>query len=226
MNAVVEANFTVHVGDFAMKAEFCALAGITVLFGQSGSGKSLTLATIAGLRRPDAGSVSILGTVVADATARFHMRTQDRHVGMVFQDSLLLPHRSCVDNVMLAVRSGPKEQRAGNAKDLLGLVGAAHLASASPGRLSGGERQRIALARALAGEPRVLLLDEPFSAVDHETRSNLRALLRTLVKSTRVPALLVTHDLDEATELADQTVFFRDGTTHSSTSGFVLPPTG
>ena len=218
--AIVDADFSMVVGEFTVNVNFRANVGITVLFGPSGSGKSLTLATIAGLRRPTTGIVSILGTMVADSERKLHMRTQDRHVGMVFQDSLLLPHRSALDNVRLALRTGTRLQRDNAANDLLGQVGAVHLATASPSRLSGGERQRIALARALAGDPKVLLLDEPFSAVDHETRRMLRALLRSLVDTTEVPALLVTHDIDEAEELADQTVAFADGATMPASPGF------
>lgn len=217
---IVEANVTVSAGDFTVASTILAGPGITVLFGSSGSGKSLTLSTIAGLRRPASGTVSIRGTVVADTTSRTHVRTQDRHVGMVFQDSLLLPHRSVLDNVTLAVRTGTRAQRRERAGELLAVVGASSLRAASPGRLSGGERQRIALARALAGDPFVLLLDEPFSALDHPTRNALRALVRDVVDKTGVATLLVTHDLDEAAMLADRTILFRDGTTMPSHAGF------
>ncbi len=221
--SVVDADFGLAVGEFALRARFQAKAGITVLFGRSGSGKSLTLSTIAGLRRPDSGTISIRGTRAADAERMFHMRTQDRHVGMVFQDSLLLPHRCVLDNVRLALRAGSRQDRIEKAHRLLRDVGADHLASASPNRLSGGERQRVALARALGGDPKVLLLDEPFSAVDHETRKALRTLLRSLVDTLGVPALLVTHDIDEAKELADHTVLFADGATTSASTGFTRP---
>lgn len=200
--------------------------GITVLFGPSGAGKSLTLATIAGLRRPDAGTVTINGRPVADASSGMHVRTQDRKVGVVFQDSLLLPHRNVRDNVALAVRVGTRAERRLEADRLLAAVGATGLADAAPTRLSGGERQRIALARALVGRPHLLLLDEPFSALDHTTRRTLRTLLRDLVASTGVATLVVTHDLDEAAELADHTIAYRDGTTGPLQSGFPFPQRG
>ena len=221
--AAVEAVFSVRAGEFTVHAEVRAGLGITVLFGPSGAGKSLTLSTIAGLRRPDSGTVTINNRPVADAATGLHVRTQERHVGMVFQDSLLLPHRTVRDNVELAVRSGGRSERRHEAERLLGLVGASALADAAPPRLSGGERQRIALARALAGQPHVLLLDEPFSALDHGTRSTLRSLLRTLVDTTGVATLLVTHDLDEAAELADHTIAFLDGTTGALRAGFPYP---
>lgn len=217
---VLKASFTVRAGEFSLDADLCAPSGITVFFGSSGSGKSLTLATIAGLRRPDSGAVVIQGATVADAATGVHMRTQDRRVGVVFQDSLLLPHRRVVDNVALAVRPGSKVERRTRALQLLELTGASQLSQAWPTRLSGGERQRCALARAIAGEPRLLLLDEPFSALDFRTRRELRVVLRDLVRTTGIPALLVTHDLDEAAELADHTVVFRQGRTEPIVAGF------
>ena len=218
--SVLDASFVVRVGEFSLDAEVHAPPGITVFFGASGSGKSLTLGTIAGLRRPDSGTVVIQGATVANAAAGIHMRTQDRRVGVVFQDSLLLPHRRVVDNVALAVRSGSKDERRMRALQLLELTGASELSQAWPGRLSGWERQRCALARAIASEPRLLLLDEPFSALDHRTRRELRSVLRELVDTTGIPALLVTHDLDEAAELADHTVVFRHGRTEPTVTGF------
>lgn len=221
-STMVRVDCSIDAGEFHLRADFSAGPGITVLFGPSGAGKSLTLATIAGLRRPSSGTVQIRGVVVADVAAGRHVRTQDRHVGVVFQDALLLPHRTVEDNVALGVRSGDRTRRRETARALLEAVGASALAGASPRRLSGGERQRVALARALAGDPQLLLLDEPFSALDHLTRRALRSVLRSLVDSTGVPALLVTHDLEEARGLADQTVVFSDGTTTGSVPGF--PP--
>jgi molybdate transport system ATP-binding protein len=221
--SALSAHFAVRAGEFSVNVHLTAESGITVLFGASGAGKSLTLATIAGLRRPDSGTVVINGIVVADTVGNIHTRTQDRNIGVVFQDSLLLPHRNVRDNVALAVRSGTRPERRHRADELLALVGASAIADGAPSRLSGGERQRIALARALAGNPALLLLDEPFSALDHATRRTLRTLLRDVVNTTGVPTLLVTHDLDEAAELADHTVFFTEGGTTGPHRGFPNP---
>lgn len=213
MNAVV-ADFVATAGGFTVEAAFSAGQGITALVGRSGSGKSVTLATIAGLIRPSRGTVVLHGRTVADAEARVHVATQDRAIGMVFQDARLLPHRSPLDNVAIAARHHTgRGARRSAAMEVLRRLGAQHLAHASTSTLSGGERQRVAFARALVGRPRLLLLDEPFSALDGAARRDCRRLLREAVTAERIPTLLVTHDLDEAIELADHVVVFATGRT-------------
>lgn len=204
---------TTNAGGFTVTAAFDATIGITALFGPSGSGKSVTLATIAGLLRPDHGTVTIDGSVVADTERRIHVRTQDRHLGMVFQHAALLPHRSPLDNVALAVRTGTKVRRRAAAHELLEQVHADHLAHSPTRTLSGGEQQRIALARALAGQPRLLLLDEPFSALDQPIRASLRRLVREITDTHHLTAIIVTHDLDDISHLADRVVLFEPGHT-------------
>jgi molybdate transport system ATP-binding protein len=201
------------VGDFTVTAAFTTRPGITALFGPSGAGKSVTLATIAGLLRPTSGTITLYDQVVADPARGLHVRTQDRRLGMVFQHAALLPHRSPLDNVALAVRSGDRTSRRATARHWLERVHAAHLATTPTATLSGGEQQRIALARALAGEPQVLLLDEPFSALDQPTRHALRLLVRDLVDTQHLTALLVTHDLDDIVHLADRVVLYEPGHT-------------
>lgn len=196
---------------FSVSAEFDADGGITALFGPSGAGKSLTLATIAGLVRPSAGTVHLRGTVVADPAHGVHVRTQDRRIGMVFQDPSLLTHRSPLDNVALAIHGGSRTERRARAAAWLETVDAGHLAHARTTTLSGGEQQRIALARAMAGEPDLLLLDEPFSALDFAARRSLRALVRRSVLDYGFTALLVTHDLDDIVALASRVVVFEPG---------------
>lgn len=207
----------VRSGTFEVQAEFSATPGITALYGPSGSGKSVTVAAIAGLLRPYRGTISLDDEIFADVNSGVHRRTQDRHLGMVFQHGVLLPHRSPLDNVALAVDyslgRGPRRERA-----MLWLerVGATHLAQAPTTALSGGEQQRVALARALAGGPRLLLLDEPLSALDQPTRVELRALIRRLVAEEKLITIVVTHDLADISALASQIVLFEPGRTVAS----------
>lgn len=204
---------TTVVGDVTVTASFTAGVGVTALFGPSGSGKSVTLATIAGLLRPTAGTVTIGGRRVADAASRHHVRTQDRRLGLVSQHGSLLPHRSPLDNVAVAVRGADRRARRERAREWLTRVGADDLATSSTATLSGGEQQRIALARALAGGPEVVLLDEPFTALDLPTRRSLRQVVRELTDREGLCTLIVTHDLEDVVELADRVVRFEPGRT-------------
>lgn len=203
----------VEVPGFAVEAAFVAGEGITVLSGPSGSGKSLTLAAVAGTTRPVSGTIVLDDATLADAARGVHVRTQDRRLGVVHQHAALLEHRSPRDNVALAVREGDGAARRARALELLGRVGAGALADARTASLSGGERQRVALARALAGRPRVLLLDEPFSSLDAPSREAMRALVRALVVEHRVIALVVTHDERDVVTLADRIVRYEPGRT-------------
>lgn len=211
--STVEVDTTTTTGTFTVTARFTTTPGVTALFGPSGSGKSVTLATIAGILRPLRGTVVLHGRTVADAERGVHVRTQDRGIGMVFQHAALLPHRSPLDNVAIAVNSSStRAERRAVAGGLLDHVHAAHLADRPTTTLSGGEQQRVALARAIAGDPTTLLLDEPFSALDLPTRRALRQLVRDLVDEHSLTAILVTHDLEDITDLADRVVLYEPGT--------------
>jgi molybdate transport system ATP-binding protein len=212
MTTALDVAVTRRIGEFELDVAFTVESGISVLFGPSGAGKSLTLALIAGLLRPDTGTIEINGRVVTDCTRRLHVSTQERRVGMVFQDGLLLPHRSVLDNVALAVRqaSGRRARRE-VALSWLERVGAEGLADRRPVSLSGGQRQRVALARGLAGDPALVLLDEPLSALDSAVRRELRSLIREVIISSGIPAVLVTHDIEEAEELADVVIAYDIG---------------
>lgn len=203
----------VQVSGFRVEASFVARQGITVLSGPSGSGKSLTLAAIAGTIRPSRGTITCDGRVLADVGAGVHVRSQDRKLGVVYQHAALLEHRSPLDNVVLAIRHGSSTSRREAAMALLQRVGAGGLAESKTKTLSGGERQRVALARALAGSPRLLLLDEPFSSLDAPTRSVMRELVRSLVHERRLIALVVTHDQEDVDALADRVVRYEPGRT-------------
>jgi molybdate transport system ATP-binding protein len=168
------------------------------LVGPSGAGKTTVLRAVAGLRRPASGRIECDGAVWFDASAGVDVRPEDRSVGFVFQEYALFPHLSVERNV--AFGGGGRARAAA----LLERLGIGHLARARPRELSGGERQRVALARALAREPRVLLLDEPTAALDAHTRAGVRAELEQLLRELDLPALLVTHDFEDAAALADR----------------------
>jgi sulfate/thiosulfate transport system ATP-binding protein len=196
--------------------EFEALRGVsleipsgslTALLGPSGSGKSTLLRVIAGLEVPDSGSVVIDGR---DATA---LAPQQRGIGFVFQHYAAFKHMTVRENVAfgLRVRKRPKGEIAARVGELLGIVGLAGYADRYPSQLSGGQRQRMALARALAVEPGVLLLDEPFGALDAKVRAELRAWLRRLHDEVHVTTVLVTHDQEEAMDVADRIAVLNDG---------------
>lgn len=203
---------TRRIGDFELDVAFTVESGIAVLFGPSGAGKTLSLSLIAGLLRPDTGTITINGSVVTNCARGVYVSTQERRIGMVFQDGLLLPHRTALDNVALAVRqaTGRRERRA-IARSWLQRVGAEQFGDRRPGSLSGGQRQRVALARGLAGDPALVLLDEPLSALDSAVRRELRDLIREVIVSSSVPAVLVTHDAEEAEVLGDQVISYDDG---------------
>jgi sulfate transport system ATP-binding protein len=180
---------------------------LTALLGPSGGGKSTLLRIIAGLETPDTGTVSILGQ---DAT---YVSPQHRNVGFVFQHYAAFKHLSVFRNVAfgLEVRKQPKDKVRTRVMELLELVHLDQFADRLPSQLSGGQRQRMALARALAVEPDVLLLDEPFGALDAQVRKELRAWLRRLHDEVHVTTVFVTHDQEEAIEISDDVVVLAGG---------------
>lgn len=204
-------DFRHRLGDFPLVADFDVPGGLSVVFGPSGAGKSQTLRLIAGLERPAAGRIVLAGEPLTDTAKGVWLAARERRVGMVFQQPLLLPHRSVLRNVTLAARDGNRSERRRTAWVWLERVGAADLASRRPAQLSGGQQQRVALARALAGQPRLLLFDEPFGALDLPVRRQLRALVRDLVQRAQVPTLFVTHDQEELASLAEQVVLAEAG---------------
>jgi sulfate transport system ATP-binding protein len=181
---------------------------LTALLGPSGSGKSTLLRIIAGLETPDSGAVMIAGADVSD------VRPQKRGIGFVFQHYAAFTHMTVRENVAfgLRIRKRPKDEIQARVDELLALVGLTKWAQQRPSQLSGGQRQRMALARALAVQPKVLLLDEPFGALDATVRAELRAWLRRLHDEQGVTTVLVTHDQEEAMEVADRIAVMSAGT--------------
>ena len=173
------------------------------LVGPSGAGKTTVLRAVAGLVRPEAGRVVLDGEVLFDSTLRIDLPPEARRVGFVFQDYALFPHMTVAQNVAYGARD--------RAAELLERFRISHLAGARPGELSGGERQRVGLARALARDPGVLLLDEPLSALDPHTRAALRLELKEILDELALPVLLVTHDFHDAAVLAERVAAIVDG---------------
>jgi molybdate/tungstate transport system ATP-binding protein len=205
---------TVTLGAFRLQnLNLAASRGeIVVILGPNGAGKSVTLETVAGFHRPDSGRVLIEGR---DVTG---LAPERRNVGFVVQNFGLFPHLTVAQNVAIARRFGRKNVESGRAfllprddAGLLAYVGATHLMQRWPQDLSPGEKQRVAFARALAGSPDVFLFDEPFAALDTQTRDQLREELRSVLRAVSIPAIFVTHDHADAMMLADRIVVLRDG---------------
>jgi molybdate transport system ATP-binding protein len=200
---------------FDLDVAFASSAKRLALCGPSGSGKTQTLMMIAGIRRPDSGRVAIAGRLLHDSASGASLGPQQRRLAVVFQDYALFPHLTVRQNIAFALCGGwtnphrafadPRVERWIGTFDLEAVAG--HY----PHQLSGGQRQRTALARSLVVEPAAMLLDEPFAALDRGLQGHLRAELKALLDEIRLPMLLVTHDEDDAAELAEETVQLQGG---------------
>jgi molybdate transport system ATP-binding protein len=195
-------DFSLPLRSFDVELALEVGAETVALLGPSGAGKSSILRALAGLARPERGQIACGEQVWFDAHRRIDRRPEQRSVGYVFQEYALFPHLTVEQNVTFG---------GGRADALLRRLRIERLAKAKPAELSGGERQRVALARALARSPRVLLLDEPMSALDPHTRGTVRAELHDLLRELGLPALLVTHDFEDAAALADRVGMLAEG---------------
>lgn len=189
----------------------CNTGELVALVGPSGSGKTTIIRSIAGLYQPQNGHIICQGEVWQNSAHHIFLPTHQRHVGLVFQHYALFPHMTILDNIQLALADTPKHQRQSQALAILKKVHLEGLEKRYPRTLSGGQQQRVAVARALARRPKVLLLDEPFSAVDQVTRRKLYRELLALRQSLAMPIILVTHDLEESTLLADRIALLHKG---------------
>jgi molybdate transport system ATP-binding protein len=200
---------------FYLAAAFQTDGRSTVLFGPSGSGKTLTLRAVAGLLTPDHGQISLDGQPLYDAARAVDLPARARGVGYVFQDYALFPHLSVAENVGFGLGRGLLGRLESRAKaqvvELLDMAGLSELARALPGQLSGGQRQRVALVRALARRPRVLLLDEPFAALDPLMRARMRREVRSICAMLGTPTVLITHDPEDVAEFGGTLVLYEDG---------------
>ena len=201
-----------RLNGFTLHAKWHMENEIAVLFGHSGAGKTLTLKAIAGLMRPDEGSIVAGDKTLFEAsgTLKIDVPPQRRHMGYVFQDLALFPHMTVRANIAFGLGGG-KNNRTDAVEEMLHIFHLENLAGKHPREISGGERQRVALARGLVRRPEVLLLDEPFSALDSGLRAEMGRLLLDIRRDFNVPAVLVTHDIREARAVADKLIVYLDG---------------
>ncbi|HLI57937.1 MAG TPA: ATP-binding cassette domain-containing protein [Actinomycetota bacterium] len=208
---VIRVRVAGRAGAFPLDVDFEAPATAVALLGSSGAGKSLTLRTVAGLLRPPVGRVELGGSVLLDIGSGTDIPAERRQLGYVAQDGALFRHLDVEGNVAFGLHSWTAADRAARVDEMIATFGLAALRHARPERLSGGERQQVALARALAPRPRALLLDEPFSSLDATLRRSLRDAVRSVYEQTGIPFVLVTHDRDDALDLADYVVMVDGG---------------
>ena len=203
--------FTRDGGAFLLDVEFAVNTGFTILFGASGSGKTTLLDCIAGLQAPDHGRISLGDAVVFDSDKDVNTPTSSRAVGYLLQSLALFPHMTVEQNVHYGLQRLPAEERTRRTGEVLESFRIASLAKRRPRELSGGERQRAALARTLVTRPRVLMLDEPLTALDAETKSKIVADLRAWNREREVPILYVTHQREEVFALGDHVIALEGG---------------
>jgi molybdate transport system permease protein len=225
----LEVKIEKQLRDFILDVEFRADAGAPLsILGPSGSGKTMLLRCIAGLERPDHGRVLLNDRVLLDSDQKIRVPARSRHVGFLFQHYALFPHRTVFENIQFGLRHLPRSDRDRRILEIIRRTHINGLEHQYPRELSGGEQQRAALARALATEPEALLLDEPLSALDAHLRSQIEAQLQETFAEYKRPALLVTHNIEEAYRLCDRLLVLSRG--HVAAFGpkqeiFQRPPT-
>jgi molybdate transport system ATP-binding protein len=197
----IEAEFDLPLGGFSL----------TVLFGPSGCGKTTVLRCLAGLERPDSGLIQAGAEVWFHPGRKAALSPARRGIGYVFQESALFPHLSVAGNIGYGLHGWPRSERRARVAEMIRIMGLEAFQERRPAEVSGGEKQRVALARALAPRPRLVLLDEPFAALDRATAEQMRHSLRQILQTLDVPAILVTHDPQEALALGDRMLLMAEG---------------
>jgi molybdate transport system ATP-binding protein len=208
---MLRVDITKQLGEFSLQATFESEGRVTGLFGASGAGKTSLINMIAGLLRPDRGTIAIDGEVLDDVAGRVHVPAHRRRIGYVFQDARLFPHLDVRQNLDYGRRMNHLDDDPAQRKRVTDLLDIDHLLERRPGKLSGGERQRVALGRALLSKPRLLLLDEPLGALDEGRRAEILPYLVRLRDESRIPMVYVSHDAAEMRQLATQIVLLQGG---------------
>jgi molybdate transport system ATP-binding protein len=200
-----------QLGEFSLQATFESEGRVTGLFGASGAGKTSLINMIAGLLKPDRGTIAIDGETLDDVAAGLHVPAHRRRIGYVFQDARLFPHLDVRQNLDYGRRMNRLDDDPVQRQRVTDLLDIGHLLERRPGKLSGGERQRVALGRALLSRPRLLLLDEPLGALDEGRRAEILPYLVRLRDEARIPMVYVSHDAAEMRQLATQIVLLQGG---------------
>jgi molybdate transport system ATP-binding protein len=213
-----------QLGEFSLEAAFASEGRVTGLFGASGAGKTSLINMIAGLLRPDRGTIAVDGDMLDDTEKGMHVPAYRRRIGYVFQDARLFPHLSVRANLDYGRRMNGLAFDPAQFTRITELLDIGHLLDRRPGKLSGGERQRVALGRALLAKPRLLLLDEPLGALDESRRAEILPYLIRMRDEARVPMVFVSHDAAEMRQLATQIVLLQHGRVTSFGGVKVLSP--
>ncbi len=220
---VLRINVSKRLGEFAIDASFASEGRVTGLFGASGAGKTSLINMIAGLLRPDRGTIVVDGEILDDTAVPLHVPVHRRRIGYVFQDARLFPHLNVRQNLDYGRRMNRLAVDAAQERRVTDLLDIGNLMDRRPGRLSGGERQRVALGRALLSQPRLLLLDEPLGSLDEERKEEILPYLVRLRDEAGIPMVYVSHDASEMRQLATYIVTLRRGRVTSLGGANILP---
>jgi len=200
---LIDCRFQLHMGQFHIEPSFQSDAAVIGLFGASGSGKTSILHAIAGLNTPRSGLIKIQDQTWFDSNQNINLSTQKRHVGLVFQDAQLFPHTTVKQNLLFGLKHLSQQERHFEADYIIELLKLGHLLQRMPIKLSGGEKQRVALGRALLYSPKLLLLDEPLSALDANHKAEIIPFFQKVKEEIKIPMIYVSHDIQEIKQLTE-----------------------
>lgn len=200
---LIDCHFQLQMGQFLIEPNFQSDASVVGLFGASGSGKTSILHAIAGLNTPHSGLIKIQNQTWFDSDQKINLSTQKRHVGLVFQDAQLFPHKTVKQNLLFGLKHLAHKERHFEADYIIELLKLEHLLERMPIKLSGGEKQRVALGRALLYSPKLLLLDEPLSALDAAHKAEIIPFFQKVKQEIKIPMIYVSHDIQEIKQLTE-----------------------